>query len=260
MGSNNSNGTNIINNTQVRVFSEGLPAYELDKNGASIRQYGLENDGKARQLARYMKEVGERYVDHLEVVMIYRNDRFGRGGDHTPFVENGFAAVRVTEMNENFYHQHQDIRTEKGIKYGDLPEYMDFEYLRKNTAMNLVNLANLAKAPAVPAAVAYEFKGLPNTTSISWKQPASGKTKGYYVMIRETTSSVWQKKLFTAATEINVPYSKDNYLFAVQSVNQEGNESLPVVPKVVPRQVPAAPAGTQAEKPSEKAPVKQTKK
>jgi len=150
IGSNNSNGTNIINNTQIRVFSEGMPAYEMDKNGAAIWQYGLENDGKSRQLARYVKEVGERYLDNLEVVMIYRNDRFGRGGDHTPFVENGFAAVRVTEMNENFYHQHQDIRTEKGISYGDLIEYMDFEYLRKNTAMNLANLASLAKAPAMP--------------------------------------------------------------------------------------------------------------
>ena len=122
MGSNNSNETLIINNTQVRVFSEGLPAYELDKNGKTIRQLGLENDGKARQLARYVKEIGERYVDNLQVVMIYRNDRFLRGGDHTPYVENGFAAVRITEMNENFYHQHQNVRLENKIQYGDLPE------------------------------------------------------------------------------------------------------------------------------------------
>lgn len=131
MGSNNSSETNNINNNQLRVFSEGLPAYELDKNGKQIRQLGLENDGKARQLARYVKEIGERYVDNMQIVMIYRNDRFLRGGDHTPFVENGFAAVRFTEMNENYYHQHQDVRKENGIQYGDLPEFMDFEYLRK---------------------------------------------------------------------------------------------------------------------------------
>ncbi|MDQ4139141.1 MAG: M20/M25/M40 family metallo-hydrolase [Bacteroidota bacterium] len=236
IGSNHSNGTNIINNTQVRIFSEGMPAYELEKNAAGIRQYGLENDGSARQLARYMKEVGERYVDNLEVKLIYRNDRFGRGGDHTPFVENGFAAVRVTEMNENFYFQHQDVRTENNIKYGDLIENMDFEYLRKNTAMNLANLASLAKAPAMPQDVTYKSEEVPNSTSISWKQPVSGKPTGYYLLIRETTSPFWQKKVFTSATEINVPYTKDNYLFAVQSVGSNGNESLPVVPKVVPRQ------------------------
>src|SRR5579863_3014975 len=124
MGSNNSNETNIIDNTRVRVFSEGLPAYDLTKQAAMIRQLGLENDGKARQLARYVKEVGERYVDNLEVVMVYRNDRFLRGGDHTPYVDTGYAAVRITEMNENFNHQHQDVRTEKGVVYGDLLEFM----------------------------------------------------------------------------------------------------------------------------------------
>jgi Zn-dependent M28 family amino/carboxypeptidase len=136
MGSNNTSETGIIDNTRVRVFSEGLPAYEPDKAAKGIRQLGLENDGKARQLARYVKEIGERYVDNLQVVMIYRNDRFLRGGDHTPFVEAGFAAVRITEMNENYYHQHQDLRVENGIQYGDLPQFMDFEYLRKNTALN----------------------------------------------------------------------------------------------------------------------------
>ena len=230
MGSNNSNQTNIVNNTQVRVFSEGLPYYELDKQARTIRQLGLENDGKARQLARYVKETGERYVDNLQVVMVYRNDRFLRGGDHTPYVENGYAAVRITEMNENFNHQHQDVRTEKGIVYGDLAEFMDFEYLRKNTALNLVNLANLAKAPAVPDSVKVEVKNLTNSTQLSWKAPLAGKPKGYYILMRETTSPVWQKKIFTSGREIELPYSKDNYFFGVQAVSETGNESLPVVP------------------------------
>jgi hypothetical protein len=232
IGSNHSNETDIIDNTRVRVFSEGLPAYELDKAAAGIRSMGLENDGRSRQLARYVKEVGERYIDNLEVVMIYRNDRFLRGGDHTPFVQRGFAAVRLTEMNENYNHQHQDLRTEKGVVYGDLKEFMDFEYLRKNTALNLATLANMAKAPSVPLEVKMDVKNLTNSTTLSWKAPKSGKTKGYYILIRETTAPVWQKKIFTAETSTIIPYSKDNYFFAVQAINEGGNESLPVVPAV----------------------------
>jgi Predicted aminopeptidases len=232
VGSNNTSQTNIINNTKVRVFSEGLPAYELDKNAAAIRNLGLENDGKARQLARYVKEIGERYVHNLEVVLIYRNDRFLRGGDHLPYVQRGYAAVRITEMNENFYHQHQDVRVENGIQYGDLPGFMDFEYLRKNTAMNLCNLANLAKSSGMPQEVQVEVKQLTNYTNLNWKAPKYGKPKGYYVLLRETHWPFWQKKIFTTATSMQLPYSKDNYFFAVQSVSADGNESLPVVPGV----------------------------
>jgi hypothetical protein len=232
MGSNNSNETNIIDNTRVRVFSEGIPAYETEKNVARIRALGLENDGKSRQLARYVKEIGERYVDNLEVVMIYRNDRFLRGGDHTPYVQQGFAAVRITEMNENFTRQHQDVRVENGIQYGDLPQHIDYEYLRKNTAMNLSNLANLAKAPATPEEVKIEVKNLSNNTSLSWLPPKTGKVNGYYILMRATTSPVWQRKIFTTENQIILPYSKDNYFFAVQSVNDSGNESLPVVPGI----------------------------
>jgi hypothetical protein len=232
MGSNNSSETNIIENTKIRVFSEGLPAYELDKKAKMIRQLGLENDGASRQLARYVKETGERYVDNLDVVMVYRNDRFLRGGDHTPYVDNGFPAVRITEMNENYYRQHQDVRKENGIQYGDLLEFIDFEYLRKNTAMNLCNLANLAKSPGMPQEVKIDVKKLGNTTFIYWKAPTMETPKGYYLLMRETTSAFWQKKIYTTATEITLPYSKDNYFFAVQAVSADGNESLPVVPMV----------------------------
>ena len=232
MGSNNSNETNIINNTQVRVFSEGMPAYEIEKNAKSIRQLGLENDGKSRQLARYLKEIGERYIDNLEIKMIYRNDRFLRGGDHTPFVENGYAAIRITEMNENYTRQHQDVRKENGIQYGDLPEFIDYEYLRKNTGMNLSTLANLAKAPSMPEELKIDVKKLGNNSFLYWKKPKSGAAQGYYLLVRETTSPVWQKKIFTSANEITVPFSKDNYFFAVQSVNAAGNESLPALPGI----------------------------
>jgi hypothetical protein len=230
MGSNNSSETNIINNTKIRVFSEGISVLDTGRNARTLRNLGLENDGKARQLARYCKEVGERYVDNLEVVMIYRNDRFLRGGDHLPYVLRGFAAVRFCEMNENYYHQHQDVRLEKGIQYGDLPEFMDFEYLRKNTCLNLCNLANLAKSPSMPQEVKVDTKKLTNYTNLSWQAPKSGKVKGYYVLMRETTSAVWQKKLFTTDVKMDLPYSKDNYFFAVQSVSENYNESLPVIP------------------------------
>lgn len=232
MGSNNSNETNIVDNTRIRVFSEGLSVSDTGRVAMQIRNLGLENDGRSRQLARYVKEVGERYVENLQIMMIYRNDRFLRGGDHTAFVENGFAAVRITEMNENYTRQHQDIRVENGIKYGDLIEHIDFEYLRKNTSMNLANLANLAKAPAVPEEVKLDVKKLTNSSYLYWKAPKTGAVKGYYILIRETTSPVWQKKVYTESLEMRLPYSKDNYFFAVQAVNETGNESLPVIPAV----------------------------
>jgi len=232
MGSNNSSGTNIIANNKVRVFSEGIPFYELDKNAKMIRQLGLENDGKSRQLARYVKETGERYVDNIDVVMVYRNDRFLRGGDHTPYVENGYAAVRITEMNENYYHQHQDVRKENGIQYGDLIDFVDFEYLRKNTAVNLSVLASLASAPSKPQDLKIDVTRLSNSSDLYWKAPKSGKVKGYYILVRETTSPVWQKKIFTSQTSATLPYSKDNYFFAVQSVNDNNNEGLPELPGI----------------------------
>ncbi len=232
IGGNRSNQTDIVNNTKVRVFSEGIPATATEKDIARIRALGLENDSKSRELARYIKEVGERYVENLEVKLIYRTDRFLRGGDHIPYLRNGFTAVRITEMNENFNHQHQDVRKENGIEYGDLPKFIDYEYLRKNTALNLANLANLAKAPSVPKNVTIDLKSLSNNSSLSWQIPENGKTKGYYILIRETQSPMWEKKIFTTQNSITLPYSKDNYFFAVQSVNESGNESLPVVPAV----------------------------
>ncbi|MBS1759033.1 MAG: M28 family metallopeptidase [Bacteroidetes bacterium] len=229
IGSNNSNETNITNNTQVRVFSEAFSILDTGKAALNIRNLGLENDSKSRQLARYIKEIGERYVDNLEVVMVYRPDRFLRGGDHIPYLQRGFTAVRITEMNENYTHQHQDVRLENGIQYGDLPEYMDFEYLRKNTCLNLCNLANLAKAPSEPLEVKMETRKLTNFSNLSWKSPKHGNVKGYFVLIRETTSPIWQKKIFTTETKMDLPFSKDNYFFGVQAVGEDGNESLAVI-------------------------------
>ena len=230
MGGNNINEVSKVNKNEVRVFSEGLSVLDTGRTVTMIRNLGLENDGKARQLARYVKEIGERYVKNLKIDVIYRNDRFLRGGDHTPYVQRGFGAVRITEMNENYNHQHQDVRIENGVQCGDLPQFMDFEYLRKNVCMNLCNLANLAKAPSMPQEVRVDTRKLTNFTNLSWKPPGSGKVSGYLVLMRETTSASWQRKIFTAELKMDLPYSKDNYFFAVQSVSESGNESLPVLP------------------------------
>lgn len=217
---------------KLRVFSEGLSAFETEINAAKIRNLGLENDGNARQLARYVKEIGEKYVKNIEIKLIYRNDRFLRGGDHTPFVNHGFTAIRLTDYYENYDHQHQDVRTENNKKFGDLIEFMDFDYLKTNTTVNVAVLANLAKSTPKPENVLMDVKELSNTTKLTWEKPASGEVKGYHVLYRETDRSVWTHKILTTETSYIVPLSKDNFIFAVQSVSASGNESLPVIPKV----------------------------
>ena len=217
---------------KLRVFSEGLSAFETDKSAAKIRNLGLENDGNARQLARYVKEIGEKYVKNIDIKLIYRNDRFLRGGDHTPFVNSGFTAVRLTDYYENYDHQHQDIRTENNKEFGDLMKFMDFDYLKTNTAVNVAVLASIAKSTPQPVNVLMDVKELSNSTKLNWEKPKTGKVKGYNVLYRETDQSVWTHKIFTTETSYTVPLSKDNFIFAVQSISATGNESLPVIPKV----------------------------
>lgn len=231
IGNSGSSGTLLNDNMRVRVFSEGVPAYETEQM-AGMRAYtAAENDGKARQLARYTKEVGERYVDQLDVSLIFRNDRFGRGGDHTPFCREGFTAVRICEFNENYDRTHKDIEDKDGIAYGDMPSGVDFEYVRKNAGVNLSVLANLASAPMQPMNVGIKLSGMSNSSTLSWEKPENGKeTAGYYLLMRETYQPLWERKIFVKGTEITVPYSKDNYFFAVQAVDSDGHESLPVFP------------------------------
>lgn len=231
-GNSYSSETGLHDNTRLRVFSEGVPAAETKEEEQLRKEIFSENDGKARQLARYIKECGERYVDQYKVVMIYRNDRFLRGGDHTPFCQEGFTAVRITEMNENFEQQHQDVRMENGIQYGDLEKYIDYEYLRKNAGVNLAAIASLSSSTAPPENVKILTKKLTNKSILQWEAPRKGKKPaGYYVLMRETSETTWTKKLFVKENESILPYSKDNYLFAVQSVNEKGHASLPVIPK-----------------------------
>lgn len=230
VGNSSSSETLIKDNLKLRVFSETIPIAETDEE-ASIRKYtNAENDSKSRQLARYIKEVADRYVDQFEVKLMYRPDRYLRGGDQTPFARNGFTAIRISEMNENYLHQHEDVRIEDGVQYGDLPEFMDFEYLRKVAAVNLSSLASLANSPDQPTDVKIDVRGLSNKSKLLWNAPKIGNVKGYYVLMRETSSPMWEQKYWTTATELELPYSKDNYFFAVQAVSDSGFESLPVFP------------------------------
>jgi Zn-dependent M28 family amino/carboxypeptidase len=236
---------NLKDNTHVRVFSEGVPSTDLPVRGDSLATRranaginslvgnGGENDSPSRQLARYVKEIAERYVDYLDVKLIYRRDRFLRGGDHVPFLQNGFTAVRFTEMNEDFTRQHQNVRKENGIDYGDLPDFADYQYIQKVGRMNLSVLANLALAPAQPQNVVVLTSELTNKTSLKWDAPKGKKPAGYYILIRETTSPFWEKKFYVTNTQTTLEYSKDNYFFAVQAVDADGHESLPVFPKPV---------------------------
>lgn len=232
VGNSQSSGTGLKDNKQVRVFSEGVPAAETEQMARLRQSIGGENDSPARQLARYIKEVGERYVDQMNVRMIYRRDRFLRGGDHTPFSRLGYTAVRLTEMHENYHWQHQDVRLEDGVQFGDLPGFVDYGYVAQVARVNLAGIANLALAPAAPDSVGIVVAQLTNSTTLRWKAPSEGApVAGYYVLMRETTAPVWQRKiLVTGATEATLPYSKDNYFFAVQAVDAAGHESLPVFP------------------------------
>ena len=225
--------TGIKDNKSVRIFSEGVSVVETPAEAAVRTSTGSENDGRARQFARYIKEVGERYVDQLDIKLIYRRDRYLRGGDHTPFSQAGFPGIRVTEMNENFDRQHQTVRKENGVDYGDLPDFVDYGYTQKVARMNIASLANLALSPREPENVGVVTSQLTNKTVLKWEKPKGEAPAGYYVVMRETSSPMWEKKFFIIGTTAALNYSKDNYYFGVQSVDAEGHESLVVIPKAV---------------------------
>ncbi|MGL2993699.1 M28 family metallopeptidase [Flavobacterium sp. TSSA_36] len=230
IGNSLSSGTQLRDNTQVRVFSETIPYTETEAEAKMRKATNRDNDSPSRQLARYIKTVTQQYVPQLDIQLVYRNDRFLRGGDHTPFSQNGFTAIRFCEMNENYYHQHQNVRKENNIQYGDLPEFMDFEYMRKVTCSNLSTFSNLAWSPKAPENVGIEVKELTNSSVLVWQAPQGKPVFGYTILIRETSASHWQKAIFTKENKIEIPYSKDNYFFAVQSVDALGHASMPVFP------------------------------
>ena len=230
IGNSLSNGTGLRDNLNVRVFSETIPYLETEAEAKIRKATNRENDSPSRQLARYIKTTTSQYVDQLNINLVYRNDRFLRGGDHTPFCQNGFTAIRFCEMNENYDHQHQDVRLEKGTQYGDLPEFMDFEYMRKITCANLATLSNLGWSPKSPKSVGIKISELTNFSDLVWTAPEGKPVYGYNILIRETSASQWEKTVFVKDTAVTIPYSKDNYFFAVQAVDELGHASLPIFP------------------------------
>jgi hypothetical protein len=233
-------GNGVRDPRSVRVFSEGVPSNETPAEATTRRSVGGENDAPSRQLARFIKETTERYVPAMKVRMIYRRDRYGRGGDHIPFLERGFGAVRFTEPNENYQHQHQNVRVENGIQYGDLPQFDDFKYIANVARVNAASLAALASAPARPKGV--EFVGvLSNDSTLKWEANKEPDLAGYEIVWRETTAPTWTTSLRVGNVLIfNMKgMSKDNYFFGVRAVDKEGNRSPASYPRPPARPQPA---------------------
>ncbi len=216
----------VIENNTFRVFSEPTPATDTERARARYRVFGGEVDGPSRQLARYVARTADRYVPNLDPIMIYRLDRFGRGGHHRPFNDEGFPAVRIMETHENYTRQHQNIRTEDGIAYGDVVEGVDFDYAAKLTALNAAALAQLAWAPPAPANVLIGGAVRPSTT-LAWDAVDDPRVAGYKVYWRDTTAPRWQRSRWVGgATSFTLEgLVIDNYLFGVAAVGRDGNES-----------------------------------
>lgn len=214
----------------VRVFSEGLPAAASEADIRRIRMLGGENDSSSRELARYVAETARTYDSRVKPVLIFRLDRFLRGGDHYSFNQQGFAGVRFTDFREDFNHQHQNPRSENGIEYGDLPKFVDFNFTARVARLNAATLAALASASAPPSGVKMLTKDLDNDTTLTWD--ASPGATAYEVLWRATSAPDWEHaQTISGGTRATLKVSKDNVIFGVRAVDAAGHRSLPVVPE-----------------------------
>ena len=222
----------VVSNRDFRIFSEPVPPTETERQRRARRFYGGEVDGISRQLARYVHRTTRTYMPEMNPMLIYRLDRFGRGGHHRPFNDAGYAGIRIMEAHENYTQQHQDIRVEDGIQYGDLLEFVNFEYASKLTAVNAITLASLGWAPPTPTKV--EIGGVVEpSTRLRW-EPVEGAT-GYKVYWRDTTSPTWDNYRYVEnTTEVTLEgIVIDNYLFGVAAVGEDGHESPVAFPSGV---------------------------
>jgi len=211
---------------QVRVFSEGVPTSQTTAEARLRVLTGNENDSASRQLARYVDETVSEYLPGFDVQMVFRRDRYLRGGDHISFVERGYPALRFTEYEENYDHQHQTPRVEGGREYGDWPKYCDFDYVANVSRANLVSLASLARAPATPKNVRIITAKLTNETTLRWDANLEPDLAGYEIVWRETTAPGWQQsKSVGNMLEATLPISKDNVNFGVRAVDRAGHRS-----------------------------------
>ena len=221
----------IIDNRTFRIFSEPVPANETERQRKMRRFYGGEVDGISRQLARYIHKQTKTYMPEMNPMMIYRLDRFGRGGHHRPFNDLGFAGIRIMEAHENYTQQHQDIRTENGITYGDTFEHVNFGYAKKLTAVNAINLALLAWSPPAPTEVA--IGGIVEASArLKWNKVEGAK--GYKIYWRDTTSPTWDHSRYIETTEFTLDgIVIDNFFFGVSAVGENGHESVVVFPNKI---------------------------
>jgi hypothetical protein len=233
-------GNRVHDNRRVRVFSEGIPTTETEAQARVRRSVGGENDGPSRQLARYLKEAAELYVPNFEVTLVFRQDRYGRGGDHSAFNQRGYAAVRLTEPNEDFDRQHQKVETRDGVSYGDVVERVDFGYVAQVARVNASVLGSLALAPAPPASPRFGTGRQEYDTRINWKAGTEPDLAGYRVVWRATHLPFWERGLDTgpAPDAVIKGLTKDDLFFAVQAIDKDGNASLPAFP-VPPAPTPA---------------------
>lgn len=224
----------VIDNFSFRIFSEPTPANESEVSIRRRRFYGGEVDGNSRQLARYIHNTVRNYMPEMNPMMIYRLDRFGRGGHHRPFNDLGYAGVRIMEAHENYNRQHQDIRTENGIEYGDVISGVNFNYAKKLTAVNAINLASLGWSPEEPKNVKIGGAVKPST-KLKWEKPKNSKILGYKLYWRKTTSAFWENSRFVGDTnEFTLKgIVIDNFLFGVSSVGTNNQESIIVFPRCI---------------------------
>ena len=234
-------GNGVRDRATVRVFSEGVPSNETPAEANTRRSVGGENDSASRQLARFIKETGARYVPQCKVMMVYRRDRYGRGGDHIPFLERGYPAVRFTEVHEDFRHQHQNVRIENGVQFGDLPEFVDFAYVANVARVNAASLAMLALAPARPKGATILSQRLSHDTDLKWEPNKEPDLAGYEIVWRDTTAAVWtnSRAVGKVTTFTMKGMSKDNYFFGVRAIDKDGNRSPVTYPRPMGRNPPA---------------------
>ena len=234
-------GNGVRDRSTVRVFSEGVPTNETPAEATTRRSVGGENDSASRQLARFIKEMSALFVPQMKVMLVYRRDRYGRGGDHIPFLERGYPAVRFTEVNEEFRRQHQNIRIENGVQFGDLPEFVDYPYVANVARVNAASLAALALAPARPKGVTIVATRLSNDTDLKWEVNKEPDLAGYEIVWRETTSPLWtnSKSAGNVTSFTMKGMSKDNYFFGVRAIDKDGNRSQVTYPRPQTRQQPA---------------------
>jgi len=206
-----------------------VPVAADDKDLRLIRNLGGESDSISRELARYIAEAARTYHPGIQPMLIFRLDRYLRGGDHSSFNQQGFAAVRFTEFREDFNHQHQNVRAENGTQYGDLPKFVNFDFVANVARLNAATLASLAAAPGPPGKVRLLTKELQNDSTLTWEPSPSAAR--YEVIWRATTDAEWNHSQDAGnATKVTLPQSKDNVIFAVRAVDKDGHRSLPVVP------------------------------